>query len=286
MHIRFDASPSMPANRYLVKPGVPMMARPSGRLMWLDTDRVLYVGLLGVPSVRNFGAVSVYVSLRVPHRISLNGGPWQTTDLSVVPPHVPHRILCDERMICNLLIEVDAVDLSALPDFIRDRAGAVDAPGVLADLRAAVRGFQTGTTPLELDTRRFDEAFFGEALPGREMDRRIRTVVDRIKQNPTQQMPAEDCAAAAHLSFSRFLHLFKSEVGTPFRSFRTWHRARSMLNYVTRNSNLAHIALDIGYPDSTHFSHSVRQVYGLTPKDIFAGCRRLALYGGGPGESA
>jgi AraC-like DNA-binding protein len=37
----------------------------------------------------------------------------------------------------------------------------------------------------------------------------------------------------------------------------------------------------VGYPDSTHFSHSVRQVYGLTPKSIFAGCRKLALYGSG-----
>ncbi|MDB6000732.1 MAG: putative transcriptional regulator, LumQ-like [Rhizobacter sp.] len=253
--------------------------RQSGRLMWLNSDRVLYVGLLGMPSVRNFGALSVYVSLNVAHRISIDGGPWETTELSVVQPHVPHRIVCDERMICNLLVEPDAIDMNALPDFVRHRAGAVNAPCVASDLREAVRGFQRGSGTLELDTRRFDESFFGDVLAGREIDRRIRSVVDRIKQDPTQQMSAEECAESTHLSFSRFLHLFKAEVGTPFRSFRTWHRARSMLHYVRKNSNLAHIALDIGYPDSTHFSHSVRQVYGLTPKDIFAGCRRLALYG-------
>ena len=50
---------------------------------------------------------------------------------------------------------------------------------------------------------------------------------------------------------------------------------------MTQNANLANIALDVGYPDSTHFSHSVRQVFGLTPKSIFAGCRKLALYGSG-----
>jgi len=86
----------------------------------------------------------------------------------------------------------------------------------------------------------------------------------------------------AHLSFSRFLHLFKQEVGAPFRSFRTWKRARSLLHYVNRESNLAHVALDAGYPDSTHFSHSIRQVYGLKPKDIFAGSRRLAVYDHAP----
>jgi AraC-like DNA-binding protein len=83
----------------------------------------------------------------------------------------------------------------------------------------------------------------------------------------------------AHLSFSRFLHLFKQEVGAPFRSFRTWKRARNLLNYVVHTDcNLSYIALDTGYPDSTHFSHSIRQVYGLKPSEIFAGSRRLAVH--------
>ena len=81
------------------------------------------------------------------------------------------------------------------------------------------------------------------------------------------------------LSFSRFLHLFRENVGAPFRSFRTWKRARSLLQYVNRDANLAHVALDTGYPDSTHFSHSIRQIYGMKPKDMFAGSRRLAIYG-------
>ncbi|HWV08043.1 MAG TPA: hypothetical protein VN156_00780, partial [Pseudomonas sp.] len=61
--------------------------------------------------------------------------------------------------------------------------------------------------------------------------------------------------------------------------FRTWRRARSLLHYVDRSHNLAQVALDIGYPDSTHFSHSIRQTYGLKPRDIFAGSRKLRLLG-------
>ena len=90
---------------------------------------------------------------------------------------------------------------------------------------------------------------------------------------------AGDCAASVRLSFSRFLHLFKEQTGAPFRSMRTWKRARSLLHYVNRPSNLTAVALETGYPDATHFSHSIRQVYGLKPKDIFAGSRRLVLLG-------
>jgi AraC-like DNA-binding protein len=67
-------------------------------------------------------------------------------------------------------------------------------------------------------------------------------------------------------------------VGVAFRSFRTWKRARNLLHYVKSDSNLAHIALETGYADSTHLSHSIRQVFGLKPKDILAGSRRLVVH--------
>lgn len=253
----------------------------SERVMWLNADRVLYVGLHGEPSLRTLGAISIYVSLKCPHKICIDGETWQETEFSVVPPGVPHRIASGERMICNVLIESETVDLQSLPDYIRNGRGAVDAPAALKAMRDALDRFKRCTLRQYERTEDFDRNFFGCALPTRPIDRRIRAVLDRIKQDPNSHTSAEACAVASHLSVSRFLHLFKAEVGSPFRSFRTWQRARSVLYYVTQNANLANIALDVGYPDSTHFSHSIRQVYGLTPKSIFAGCRKLALYGSG-----
>jgi AraC-like DNA-binding protein len=81
----------------------------------------------------------------------------------------------------------------------------------------------------------------------------------------------------AGLSPSRFLHLFKEATGISFRSFRAWKRARHLL-HANQDINLAHLAQDIGYPDSTHFSHSIRRFYGLKPRAIFSGSRDLAIY--------
>ena len=82
-------------------------------------------------------------------------------------------------------------------------------------------------------------------------------------------MTAADCAASVNLSPSRFLHLFKEQTGISFRAFRAWKRARHLLHFVNEDINLAHLAQDIGYPDSTHFSHSIRRFYGLQPRAIF-----------------
>ena len=272
MHIERDPS----ASSIALRGSAPARQEP---LMWLNADRVLYVGLLGEPSVRTFGACSIYVSLSKPHRISVAGGAWEEAEVSVIPPYVPHRIASGERMICNILIEADSVAGQRLPAFIAQGRGLVCDDEVLRALRDALERFRCSGTRQFPQTADFDRSFFGEALAPRAIDRRIRAMLARIKDDPNSHTSAQDCADASHLSVSRFLHLFKAEVGTPFRSFRTWQRARSVLYYVTQNANLANIALDVGYPDSTHFSHSIRQVYGLTPKSIFAGSRRLELYG-------
>jgi AraC-like DNA-binding protein len=55
-----------------------------------------------------------------------------------------------------------------------------------------------------------------------------------------------------------------------------------LLHFVNEDINLAHLAQDIGYPDSTHFSHSIRRFYGLQPRAIFSGSRDLAIYRSDP----
>lgn len=251
------------------------------RFMWLTPDRVLYVGLLGAPTVRTLGSVTIYMAAEGSTRVRVEGGAWQSGPMAVVQPYVPHQVATDGRLVHVVKVEAETVDLSAVPATLRacgiveDAAFVRRARGVLGEIRAQGRDF-------DLAGMDFDALFFGAALARRNVDPRIQRVIDAIKRDPSVMAAAEECAETVHLSFSRFLHLFKQDVGAPFRSFRTWKRARSLLHYVNQDANLAHVALDTGYPDSTHFSHSIRQVYGLKPKDIFAGSRRLAIYASTP----
>ena len=248
------------------------------RFMWLTPDRLLYVGILGAPSVRTMGCVTVYMAAQGQTRLRIAGGPWRCGRMAVVQPYMPHQVLAESRLVHVLKIEAETARPGALPrplaanGIVDDARFEARVLGAIADIRAQGAGFEPAASD-------FDRAFFGAALPGRRMDPRIQRVIDAIKRQPSVMAAAEDCAQQAQLSFSRFLHLFREEVGAPFRGFRTWKRARSLLHYVNRDANLAHVALDTGYPDSTHFSHSIRQIYGMKPKDIFAGSRRLAIYG-------
>jgi AraC-like DNA-binding protein len=249
--------------------------------MWITPERVFYVGLLGVPSVRTMGSVIAYVATTGLVRIRLDGGEWQSTEMAVVPPYVPHEVVSEARHIIVVKVEADSADLNALPAALKG-SGAVHAPEFVRLVRQRHHELSEQGAALDLQALDFDRMFFGTTLAPRRVDRRIAAVLARINHDPAAPAAADECAALANLSFSRFLHLFKQEVGAPFRSLRTWKRARSLLHYVNQDANLAHVALDAGYPDSTHFSHSIRQVYGLKPSDIFAGSRRLAVYDHAP----
>jgi len=248
--------------------------------MWLNTERVLYLGLLGQPQERCFGALTLYLSPQGTHRIRVGerDSDWQETQFSAVQPWCKHWLASDERMICMLLLEPESLNFAALPEYLRRAEGAVDAPMAFAQMHAALLQLRESTACRYASSGEFDRAFFGEALPAARLDIRVRKVVERLKGSPNDTLTAEEYARQACLSTSRFLHLFKAEVGAPFRSYRAWHRARHLLYLVKEQTSLTDLALDSGYPDATHFSHSIRRFAGLTPKSIFSGSRKLSLY--------
>lgn len=271
---------SLLARRQLAMTGsgsfVPQRFTSADRVMWITQDRIFYAGLLGAPCMHSRGAIVVYVAIDGLLRVRLQGGEWQLTELAIIPPNVLHEVACEGRHVLNVTIEPETVDVEQLPPLLRI-CGAAHAPRFADHVRSVHRRLASLVDPVELRPSDFDLEFFGTPLAARSLDRRIATVLDSIKNNPSGAAAAAQCASQVNLSFSRFLHLFKEQVGIPFRNVRTWKRARSLLNFVHTDSSLVNVALDTGYPDSTHFSHSIRQAYGLKPKDIMAGSRKLRI---------
>jgi AraC-like DNA-binding protein len=249
----------------------------SGHLMLITPERVFYAGLLGRPRERCPGALHVYVAIK--------GGLWLTSadggerfgELVAVLPNVRHTIASDYRSAICLVIEPESVPSGTFEDLSKRLAGP-ESEIFTARIRAAYALLQQRQHGEEITRAEFDIMCFGEALPQRAIDPRVVRAIAQIGKFSGEPVTAASCATQAGLSPSRFLHLFKEETGISFRSFRAWKRARHLLHFANQDINLAHLAQDIGYPDSTHFSHSIRRFYGLKPRAIFSGSRDLAIY--------
>lgn len=243
------------------------------RIMWVTPTRVAYRSLFGRPGTRTFGSWFFYVALNQAFEISVDGAPFRQRWIELVPPYTPHRVSTADRSLAQVLLEAETVcDPAALRALVSTAERARDTR------RRILAGFDT---PLP-DTADFDRHFFGRDLPQRGIDPRIAAAVERIAGAHGEHVTAEDCAAQAGLSFSRFTHLFTRETGSTFRRLRAWKRARNLLLMVGTRGNLVDVALDAGYADSTHFSHAIRKFYGYKPSEIFAGSRRLAVFAGSP----
>ena len=259
--------------------------------MWITPGRVLYSGLLGTPTTRRLGGWIVYFADEAP--LSLGIGPhtpaqasWPRGLVGIVPPYQPHGVASKDRHLSNIIIEPESIDLDALEgplgNLLRSGGGAfddhhADARALRALLRSARDRLAASPGALAADDGALDRFVFGTPLPRRRLDARIAEALELMHDAGQTPAEAQALAEAAHLSFSRFVHLFKQETGVPLRTFRSWKRARSLLHLVRQDSSLTEIAYQTGYPDSAHFSRSIRQVFGLQPRDLMAGSRRIAL---------
>lgn len=252
-------------------------AREPGHLMLITPERVFYAGLLGRPRARCSGSFYAYVAVKGGLHLATSDGGTACGELVVTEPNLRHTITSDYRTVICVTIEPESVRVGALDAFARRLSGPESA--FFADrIRAAYAALGRRQYRDDLSNAEFDTMCFGQALPRRDLDPRVVRAIARIGKFSGEPVTAADCAAEAALSPSRFLHLFKEETGISFRSFRAWKRARHLLHFANQDINLAHLAQDIGYPDSTHFSHSIRRFYGLKPRAIFSGSRDLAIY--------
>lgn len=249
--------------------------RPPPRLMLISDHRVFYFGLLGTPGQRNFGCATLYVAERGPLTFDLGHG-WQSGSLAWVPLYTPHRIRSRDRQLAVIMLEPEYTDTKAAGRHFNQRRRS--APIALREsLLEGVRRLRNLPADIQLEDEAFDALLFGRRLPADDLDPRIGRVVDHLCLRGDDGRSAACLARDEGLSQSRFLHLFKEQTGVCLRKYRAWRRARSLLYHVRSEATLTDIAMETGYPDSTHFSHSIRRIYGLPPRDIVSGSRRLRI---------
>jgi AraC-like DNA-binding protein len=74
-----------------------------------------------------------------------------------------------------------------------------------------------------------------------------------------------ELARAAHLSPSRFRHLFVEETGMPLRTYQLWRRLLRAWEFLMQGDSLAAAAHAAGFADSAHLSRTCRTMFGLAP---------------------
>lgn len=101
------------------------------------------------------------------------------------------------------------------------------------------------------------------------IDSRIEKALCLIKQSQHQKISSKTIAQQVCLSESRFNHLFSEQMGIPLRRYLLWLRLIHGIKVALEGVSLTSVAHEVGFSDSAHFSRTFKEMFGLTPSELF-----------------
>lgn len=238
-------------------------------------ERVVHTCRLGSRlDARVIGAFTIYVGMEDNVTVQIAGEGVATGRVVTVPPFVRHRIAAGPNFVKTVLIEPETVSDRCLYDLCQSLNALEGRDPRLDRLLSDIVVADDAGMPVGLpDCEMLDRSLFGYALEKRLLDDRTRFATYRVMRNLGDRVLVSDCAEEFAISGSRFRRLFVNDTGVQFSRYRMWRRARAYLEHIDAPNSLTEIGLALGYPDSTHFSRSIRTTYGLPPKRMRASMR-------------
>lgn len=166
-----------------------------------------------------------------------------------IPSGKPHRFLDSNSKYLSIL--VDNESLFEIGELKRRMEELDTFPRDLKDVKSLIKN-------LGIDS-------------DKNMDSRIVKVKEMIEKTEyLENIRLNEISKEISLSESRTLHLFKEEVGVPFRKYILWKKLkRAILLFAnSKDKKVTDIALEAGFSDSAHLSKIIKSSFGLSPTEI------------------
>jgi AraC-like DNA-binding protein len=253
-----------------------MCATPTNTLT-LGSNRALYQGELPATGWHRHASPVLLMGLSgrfalhlPPNGVGARGaiGGVQICRSALVDTGVEHVFDPCGEQVAMMYLEPDSAEARSLRPHFVAQGGVIFDPAVTVQARSSIdaylRSFDLSSL-LHLDCPAFAP-----------LDGRVARSLQALRQPCDTTWGRDAAAAAAHLSASRFNHLFRAEMGVSFRSYRVWSQVRAAMVALGANPTLTRAALDAGFVDSSHFSRMFRQTFGMTPSSVLKPLKEIA----------
>ncbi|MBL8523454.1 MAG: helix-turn-helix transcriptional regulator [Betaproteobacteria bacterium] len=240
-------------------------------LLWSGGS--LWIGQGGIGQAHAHHAIQISVALS--GRMRLRDGPkgtWREYAGAIVLPHQHHQFDSSEASAANIFVEPETIlgrallkrfDGQAIGDLSSELVEREQAP-LVAHLREAHAGAAADSV-LIAASRRLAECLSGATPPALQVDPRITRVIEHLRANLGNPISLTEAAAIAHLSPSRFRHLFIAQTGASFRVYLLWARIEAAVGAAMTGRSWTEVAHELGFADSAHLSRTCKRMFGISP---------------------
>lgn len=231
-------------------------------------DRLLYI----TPAIQSGLTARSLVTLLAsatgrPFLLEAPDGTRLQCSAALVAPHVPRRLDADGCGLLSLNLDPTSGACRRLSGVLSDHGIRVIDARCFGRLRehfeAALLGVLDSGQVCELSIRMVD-AVTGQPTLDAPLDPRIERVLHQVRSH-VGRLPLRELSAVACLSPDRLTHLFREQVGLSLKSYVLWAKIRRSVEQFASGRRLTDIALDGGFTDAAHMSHTFQRYFGLTP---------------------
>jgi AraC family transcriptional regulator len=218
---------------------------------------------------------AIQIVITIEGEVGIRGkrGDWRMGPGIVVREDVVHSYNGNNALGGMVFVEPESVEGIWLRTSLRDDISIVPSTR-LAGCSEELRRFFNGplsSADIGVLIRGCVQALCTGLPPRRRLDERVTRVLASIRSSDELRMSIEEAAALAYLSPSRFAHLFKQQVGLPFRRYILWRKLIRAVLAVGRERTLAAAAHAADFADAAHLTRTFYQMFGIPPSVMMRG---------------
>jgi AraC-like DNA-binding protein len=201
------------------------------------------------------------VGIDGPLTVTTPDGVTRESATLLIPPRLTHQLVCLGRGMVSCFLEPTSVRAEACRSAMSQWRGEIGMGHVAEpELTFTPADDQSACEWLDL------------AAPATQhvIDPRIAAAAHRIREDPATAVPSRELATEAGLSESRFLHLFRGDMGTTLRRYRIWVRLVHAGTAIAGGANLTEAAMKAGFASPSHLADRFKSTFGLSATQLLA----------------
>lgn len=200
-------------------------------------------------------------------------GRWRAGRGVIIGPDAEHSYDSQGAWGAMLFVDPESTEGIWLRSALRDDLTWIPGQRVAACTVELTRFCERPLESLEIGAliRHCVQSLSAGVPPARRLDPRVTEVLRKIQHSDDLRMSLESAAAAAFLSPSRFAHLFKQQVGLPFRRYLLWRKVTRAMLMIGREGTATTAAHAADFADAAHLTRTFCQMFGIPPSVMLRG---------------
>lgn len=193
---------------------------------------------------------------------------WSDYSGALVLPHQRHQFDGAGQSVAQIFVEPETRQGRKLLQQYEGASITSLPPGIAATmaalLHAALIAKVTDQQLVDAGQQALDQ-LCGAEVASPVIDPRISRAIDFVRSQLASRVTLAAAANAAHLSPSRFRHLFMAQTGISFRGYLLWARIEAAIGEAMSGVPWTAAAQSWGFADSAHLSRTCRRMFGIAP---------------------